>query len=141
MTVADKQAEIVDEFSFFDDWQQRYEYLIDLGKSLPEMPESQKDKGKLVKGCQSNVWLDAKMVDNIIQFEADSDAILPKGIAALLVRVYSGQKPEDILQSDEQFIEKIGLQEFLSPTRANGLLAMIKQIKFYAIAFKAKSGR
>ena len=141
MTVADKQAEIVDEFSFFDDWQQRYEYLIDLGKSLPEMPESQKDRGKLVKGCQSNVWLDAKMVDNIIQFEADSDAILPKGIAALLVRVYSGQKPEDILQSDEQFIEKIGLQEFLSPTRANGLLAMIKQIKFYAIAFKAKSGR
>lgn len=141
MTIADKQAEIVDEFSFFDDWQQRYEYLIDLGKSLPEMPDSQKDKGKLVKGCQSNVWLDAKMVDNIIQFEADSDAILPKGIAALLVRVYSGQKPEDILQSDEQFIEKIGLQEFLSPTRANGLLAMIKQIKFYAIAFKAKSGR
>ena len=141
MTIADKQAEIVDEFSFFDDWQQRYEYLIDLGKSLPEMPESQKDRGKLVKGCQSNVWLDAKMVDNIIQFEADSDAILPKGIAALLVRVYSGQKPEDILQSDEQFIEKIGLQEFLSPTRANGLLAMIKQIKFYAIAFKAKSGR
>ena len=141
MTIADKQAEIVDEFSFFDDWQQRYEYLIDLGKSLPEMPDSQKDRGKLVKGCQSNVWLDAKMVDNIIQFEADSDAILPKGIAALLVRVYSGQKPEDILQSDEQFIEKIGLQEFLSPTRANGLLAMIKQIKFYAIAFKAKSGR
>lgn len=141
MTVADKQAEIVDEFSFFDDWQQRYEYLIDLGKSLPEMPDSQKDRGKLVKGCQSNVWLDAKMVDNIIQFEADSDAILPKGIAALLVSVYSGQKPEDILQSDEQFIEKIGLQEFLSPTRANGLLAMIKQIKFYAIAFKAKSSR
>ena len=141
MTIADKQAEIVDEFSFFDDWQQRYEYLIDLGKSLPEMPDSQKDRGKLVKGCQSNVWLDAKMVDNIIQSEADSDAILPKGIAALLVRVYSGQKPEDILQSDEQFIEKIGLQEFLSPTRANGLLAMIKQIKFYAIAFKAKSGR
>ena len=141
MTIADKQAEIVDEFSFFDDWQQRYEYLIDLGKSLPEMPDSQKDRGKLVKGCQSNVWLDAKMIDNIIQFEADSDAILPKGIAALLVRVYSGQKPEDILQSDEQFIEKIGLQEFLSPTRANGLLAMIKQIKFYAIAFKAKSGR
>ena len=138
MTIQERQAEIVDEFSFFDDWQQRYEYLIDLGRSLQPMSEEAKSVGKLVKGCQSNVWLDAKMDGDTIVFEADSDAILPKGIAALLVRLYSGQKPEDILQSNESFIGDIGLQEFLSPTRANGLLAMVKQIKFYAIAFKAK---
>ena len=138
MTIQQKQAEIVDEFSFFDDWQQRYEYLIELGKSLPEMTEEKKTAGKLVKGCQSNVWLDAKIEDDVLKFEADSDAILPKGIAALLVRVYSHQNPTEILASNEKFIEEIGLQEFLSPTRANGLLAMIKQIKFYAIAFRAK---
>lgn len=138
MTIQERQAEIVDEFSFFDDWQQRYEYLIDLGRSLQPMSKEAKSAGKLVKGCQSNVWLDAKMDGDTIVFEADSDAILPKGIAALLVRLYSGQKPEDILQSNESFISDIGLQEFLSPTRANGLLAMVKQIKFYAIAFKAK---
>ena len=141
MTIKEIQEEIVDEFSFFEDWQQRYEYLIELGKSLPEMSEDKKESGKLVKGCQSNVWLDAKMNGELISFEADSDALLPKGIAALLVRVYSGQKPEDILLSNEDFIQRIGLQEFLSPTRANGLLAMIKQIKFYAIAFKAKTSR
>lgn len=139
MTIQERQDEIVGEFSFFEDWQQRYEYLIDLGRSLPETSEDFKSEGKLVKGCQSNVWLDAKMEDDKIVFKADSDAILPKGIAALLVRIYSGQKPEDILQSNEQFIGEIGLQEFLSPTRANGLVAMIKQIKFYAIAFKAKT--
>ena len=138
MTIQQKQAEIVDEFSFFDDWQQRYEYLIELGKSLPEMTEEKKTAGKLVKGCQSNVWLDAKIEDDVLKFEADSGAILPKGIAALLVRVYSHQNPTEILASNEKFIEEIGLQEFLSPTRANGLLAMIKQIKFYAIAFRAK---
>ncbi|MDO5655399.1 MAG: SufE family protein [Flavobacteriaceae bacterium] len=141
MTIQEIQAEIIDEFAFFDDWQQRYEYLIELGKDLPDMPENQKENGKLVKGCQSNVWLDAKLQDDKIVFEADSDAILPKGLAALLVRVYSNQNPEDILNSSESFIEQIGLQEFLSPTRANGLLAMIKQIKFYAIAFKVKSNR
>lgn len=138
MTIQEKQNEIVGEFSFFEDWQQRYEYLIDLGRSLPSMSEDSKMEGKLVKGCQSNVWLDTRMEDDKLIFTADSDAILPKGIAALLVRIYSDQKPEDILQSNEKFIEEIGLQEFLSPTRANGLVAMIKQIKFYAIAFKAK---
>lgn len=141
MTIQEKQEEVIDEFSFIEDWQQRYEYLIELGKSLPSMPEEEKEAGKLVKGCQSNVWLDAEMEGDKLVFEADSDAILPKGIAALLVRVYSGQKPEDILASNEDFIHRIGLQEFLSPSRANGLLAMIKQIKFYAIAFKAKSNR
>ncbi len=141
MTIQEKQNEIVEEFSFFDDWQQRYEYLIELGKSLNPMNEEQKQEGKLVKGCQSNVWLDAQLKDGKLVFEADSDAILPKGIAALLVRVYSGEEPKEILNSNTDFIEKIGLQEFLSPTRANGLLAMIKQIKFYAIAFQAKQNR
>ncbi len=141
MDIQQKQDEIVEEFSFFDDWQQRYEYLIELGKSLTPMTEEQKQDGKLVKGCQSNVWLDAQLKDGKLFFEADSDAILPKGIAALLVRVYSGEAPKDIMQSNTDFIEKIGLQEFLSPTRANGLLAMIKQIKFYAIAFQAKQNR
>lgn len=138
MTIQEQQTEIIDEFSFFDDWQQKYEYLIELGKSLSPMTAEEKSEGKLVKGCQSNVWLDAEAEDGLLTFKADSDAILPKGIAALLVRVYSRQKPKDILESKEDFISEIGLQEFLSPTRANGLLAMIKQIKFYAIAMQAK---
>lgn len=139
MSIQEIQAEIIDEFSFFEDWQQKYEYLIELGNSLPTFSDEKKDPNLLVKGCQSNVWLDAKMNENgNLVFEADSDAILPKGIAALLVRVYSNQKPEDILNSDENFIKEVGLQEFLSPTRANGLIAMLKQIKFYAIAFSAK---
>lgn len=140
MSIQETQAEIIDEFSFFEDWQQRYEYLIELGNSLPTIPDDEKDPNLLVKGCQSNVWLDAKMnEDGNLTFEADSDAILPKGIAALLVRVYSNHKPEEILNSNEDFIKEIGLQEFLSPTRANGLIAMIKQIKFYAMAFNAKN--
>ncbi|MXV38722.1 SufE family protein [Flavobacteriaceae bacterium Ap0902] len=141
MTIQEKQAEIVDEFSFFDDWQERYEYLIQLGNSLSTIPDDKKNDALIVKGCQSNVWLDVELKEGKIYYTADSDAILPKGIAALLIRVYSGQTPEDILNSDEQFIEDIGLKEFLSPTRANGLLAMIKQIKFYAIALKAKTER
>lgn len=139
MTIQEIQNEIIDEFSFFEDWEQRYEYLIELGKSLKSLPEEKKSEDKVIKGCQSTVWLDAKMEDDEIVFEADSDAILPKGLAALLVRMYNHQTPEDILNSETKFIEEIGLQEFLSPTRANGLLAMIKQFKFYAIAFKAKS--
>jgi len=139
MTIQEIQNEIIDEFSFFDDWEQRYEYLIELGRSLKTIPEERKTDDKVIKGCQSTVWLDAKMEDGKIYFEADSDAILPKGLAALLVRIYSNQKPIDIVNSESGFIEKIGLQEFLSPTRANGLLAMIKQFKFYAIAFQAKN--
>jgi len=122
----------------FDDWENRYEYLIELGKNLKQLPDEKKSDEKVIRGCQSTVWLDAKMEDGKIVFEADSDAILPKGLAALLVRIYSNQKPEDILNSDTDFVEKIGLQEFLSPTRANGLLAMIKQFKFYAIAYRSK---
>lgn len=139
MTIQEIQDEIIDEFSFFDDWEARYEYLIELGKDLDGLSEDKKSKDKIIKGCQSTVWLDARLEDERIIFEADSDAILPKGMAALLVRVYSKQKPEDILNSDNDFIEKIGLHEFLSPNRANGLLAMIKQMKFYAIAYQAKS--
>lgn len=138
MTIKEIQNEIIDEFSMFDDWENRYEYLIELGKNLKKLPDDRKSDEKVIRGCQSTVWLDAKMDDGKLVFEADSDAILPKGLAALLVRIYSNQKPEDILNSDTDFIEKIGLQEFLSPTRANGLLAMIKQFKFYAIAYRSK---
>ncbi len=139
MTIEEIQNEIIEEFSFFDNWEERYEFLIELGKSLKSLPDEKKSDDKIIKGCQSTVWLDAKMEDNQLVFEADSDAILPKGLAALLVRIYSNQKPVDILNSSTDFIEKIGLQEFLSPTRANGLLAMIKQFKFYAIAFQSKN--
>lgn len=138
MTISEIQQELINEFNLFDTWEQRYEYVIELGKSLPKMSEKIKTEDKLIKGCQSQVWLDARMENGKLFFEADSDAILPKGIAAILVRIYSGHRFEDILKSDENFIEKIGLQEFLSPTRSNGLLAMIKQIKYYAIAYSAK---
>lgn len=139
MTIQALQNEIIEEFSFFDDWEQRYEHLIELGRNLPAIPDEKKSDDKVIKGCQSTVWLDAKMEDGEIVFQADSDAILPKGLAALLVRLYNHQPPQAILESNTDFIEKIGLHEFLSPTRANGLLAMIKQFKFYAIAFQAKN--
>lgn len=138
MTIKEIQNEIIDEFSYFENWEDRYEYLIELGKELESLKPENKSDEKIIKGCQSTVWLDAWLEGDKLIFKADSDAILPKGLAALLVRIYSNQTPEDILNSDTDFIEKIGLQEFLSPTRANGLLAMIKQFKFYAIAFRSK---
>lgn len=138
MTIKEIQNEIVDEFSFFDNWEERYEYLIELGKSLKALPEEAKTDDKIIKGCQSSVWLDATLDGDKINFSADSNAILPKGIAALLIRMYNGQTPKEILDSDTEFINEIGLSEFLSPTRANGLLAMVKQFKFYAIAFQSK---
>lgn len=138
MTISEIQQGLINKFNLFDSWEQRYEYVIELGKSLPEMPEKDKTQDKLIKGCQSQVWLTTRSENGKLFFEADSDAILPRGIAAMLVRIYSGQPIEDILKSDENFIEEIGLQEFLTPTRANGLLAMIKQIKYYAIAYSAK---
>ena len=138
MTIKEIQNEIVDEFSYFDDWEERYEYLIELGKSLKSLPEEAKTDDKIIKGCQSSVWLDAELDGDKINFMADSNAILPKGIAALLVRMYNNQAPKDILDSDTDFINEIGLAEFLSPTRANGLLAMVKQFKFYAIAFQSR---
>lgn len=141
MTIDEIQNEIVDEFSFFDDWEQRYEYLIELGKDLPTMSDKEKTDDKLIKGCQSSVWLDADFDGEKIHFNVDSNAILPKGIAALLLRIYNDQKPVEIVNSNTDFISEIGLQEFLSPTRANGLLAMVKQFKFYAIAFQAKANQ
>jgi cysteine desulfuration protein SufE len=134
MTIKEIQEEIIDEFSMFDDWTDRYQDIIDLGKSLPIIDPQFKLDENLIKGCQSKVWLYSELENNIIKYTSDSDAILTKGIAALLLRVYSGQKPGDILSAETDFIDDIGLKEHLSPTRANGLVSMIKQIKMYAIA-------
>ena len=138
MTIKEIQEEIIDEFSMFDDWMERYEYIIDLGKSLPLIDPRFKLDENLIKGCQSKVWLYSELENETIKYSADSDAILTKGIAALLLRVYSGQKPADILTTETNFIDEIGLKEHLSPTRANGLVSMIKQIKLYAIAQQTK---
>ena len=139
MSIKEKQQELIDDFAFFSDWEQKYEYIIDLGKELKGLPEEKKNEDILIKGCQSQVWLDAELRDGKIFFLADSDGILPKGIISLLVGVYSGHTAEEILSADFDFISKIGLQEFLSPSRANGLASMIKQIKFYAVAYQLKS--
>ncbi|QTD38734.1 SufE family protein [Polaribacter batillariae] len=138
MTIKEIQEEIIDEFSMFDDWMERYEYIIELGKSLPMIDEKFKLDENLIKGCQSKVWLYSELENDKVKFTADSDAILTKGIVALLLRVFSKQKPEDILKAETTFIDKIGLKEHLSPTRANGLVSMIKQIKMYAIAQQTK---
>jgi cysteine desulfuration protein SufE len=138
MTIKEIQDEIVDEFSMFDDWMQRYEYIIELGKSLPLIDEQYKTEDNIIKGCQSKVWVHGEQNDDKIVFTADSDAILTKGIIALLIRTFSNQKAMDILNANTDFIDEIGLKEHLSPTRANGLVSMIKQIKMYALAFNAK---
>nr|WP_315189555.1 SufE family protein [uncultured Flavobacterium sp.] len=138
MIIKEIQEEIIDEFSMFDDWMQRYEYIIDLGKSLPLIKEEAKTDENLIKGCQSKVWLQGEYKDDKIVFTADSDAILTKGIIAILIRVFSNQKASDILNADMDFIDEIGLKEHLSPTRANGLVSMIKNIKMYALAFNTK---
>ncbi|MPL90194.1 Cysteine desulfuration protein SufE [bioreactor metagenome] len=137
MSIKEIEQQIVDEFSLFTDWLDKYEYLIDLGRSLPIIKESGRDEKNLIKGCQSRVWLAADYSDGKIWFTADSDAIITKGIISLLVRVFSGRTPQEIIDADLNFIKEIGLEENLSPTRANGLLSMIKQIKFYAVAFAA----
>ena len=139
MTIREIQEEIIDEFNLFDDWMERYEYLIELGKSLPLIDDQYKIEENIIKGCQSKVWLYSKMNDSKINFTADSDAILTKGLVALLLRVFTNQTPKDILAADTIFIDKIGLKEHLSPTRANGLVSMLKQIKLYAIAQKANT--
>lgn len=139
MSIKEKQQELIDDFAFLSDWEQKYEYIIDLGKELKGLPEEKKKEDILIKGCQSQVWLDAELRDGKIFFLADSDGILPKGIISLLVGVYSGHTAEEILAADFDFISKIGLQEFLSPSRANGLASMIKQIKFYAVVYQLKS--
>ena len=132
------QQEIVNEFDFFDDWSEKYQYLIDLGKNLPDFNQINRVEENLVKGCQSNVWLHAEIIDDKIIFTADSDAIISKGIISILISVFSGQKPEDIINAKMDFIDKIGLSNHLSQTRANGLLAMVKQIKIYAVAYNSK---
>lgn len=139
MTIKAIQDEIVDEFSMFDDWMERYEYIIELGKKLPLIQEEYKTEDNLIKGCQSKVWLKGEQSEDTIIFTADSDAILTKGIIAILIRVFSNQSAMDIINSDMSFIDEIGLKEHLSPTRANGLVSMIKNIKMYAIAFNAKA--
>ena len=138
MSIATKQAEIVDEFAMFDDWMQRYEYMIELGKSLPLIAPEYKTDDHSIKGCQSKVWVHAELENNKIGFTADSDAIITKGIIAILIRVFSNQHPKDILAADTTFIDEIGLKEHLSPTRANGLVSMIKQLKMYAIAYQTQ---
>ncbi len=132
------QEEVVEEFSLFDDWMQRYEYMIELGKSLPLIDPEYKTEENIIKGCQSKVWIHADLEGDKLVFTADSDAIITKGIIAVLIRVFSNQHPDAILGADTSFIDKIGLKEHLSPTRANGLVSMIKQLKMYAIAFKTQ---
>jgi cysteine desulfuration protein SufE len=139
MTIQEIQDEIVDEFSMFDDWMQRYEYIIDLGKSLSLIDEQFKTEDNIIKGCQSKVWVHAEQQGENVVFTADSDAILTKGIIAILIRAFSNQKAADILEANTDFIDKIGLKEHLSPTRANGLVSMVKKIKMYALAFNAKN--
>ena len=138
MTINEAQDEIVGEFSVFDEWLDEYEYLIELSGSLPAIGEEHRNEQFLIRGCQSRVWVDAELRDGKIYFTADSDAIITKGIIALLIRVLSGRTPQEIVDSDLYFIDRIGLRENLSPTRANGLLAMIKQMKLYALAYQNK---
>ena len=138
MKIIDIQSQIIDEFEIMDDWMEKYEYMISLGKSLPKMDNDFKNDSNLIKGCQSRVWLHAELKNDNIFFYADSDAIITKGIIAILIRVFSKQHPDEILNADTKFIDQIGLKEHLSPTRANGLVSMIKQIKMYALAYKTQ---
>ena len=139
MTINEIQDEIIDEFSGFDDWMDKYQLLIDLGNEQEPLDEKYKIESNLIDGCQSRVWLQADYVDGKLNFSAESDALIVKGIVALLIRVLSGHTPQEILDADLYFIEEIGLKEHLSPTRSNGLLAMVKQMRVYALAFNAKS--
>lgn len=137
-TIQEIQDQIVEEFTVFDDWMDRYNYLIEISEELPVIDPKKKTNEYIINGCQSKVWLDAQYDDGKVIYTADSDAIITKGIIALLIRVLSGRTPEEIMHADLEFIDKIGLKENLSPTRANGLLSMIKQIRLYAIAYNAK---
>ena len=138
MTIENIQENLIEDFSFFEDWTQKYEYMIELSKSLDKMDSSLKNDNNLIKGCQSKVWLNAELKNGKINFQADSEAIITKGIIAILLMVFNNKKPDQIIKSDVSFIEKIGLKEHLSPNRANGLYSMIKQIKYYAIAYSKK---
>lgn len=138
MTIKAIQEDLIDEFSMFEDWEERYQYMIDLGKTLPLIDEAYKTQDNIIKGCQSKVWVHAEMTDDKVVFTADSDAIITKGIIAILIRVFSNQHPKDIIAANTDFIDEIGLKEHLSPTRANGLVSMIKQLKMYAIAYQTQ---
>tara|TARA_B100000683_G_scaffold230573_1_gene231613 strand:- start:764 stop:1180 length:417 start_codon:yes stop_codon:yes gene_type:complete len=138
MSIKEIQEEIIEEFAIFEDWMQKYDYLIELSKDIPLISEEYRLNENLIKGCQSKVWLHAREIDGKVIYSADSDAIITKGIAALLIRVLSEQKAEDIIENEMYFIDAIGLKEHLSMTRSNGLVSMIKQMKFYALAFQAK---
>ena len=138
MTIEEIQNQIVDEFSMYDDWMDKYAYLIEIGNGLSAMDETHKTEDNLIKGCQSRVWFHAELREGKLYFEAYSDAIITKGIAGLLIRVFSGQTPHDIVNANLDFIDKIGLTQHLSPTRSNGLLSMVKQIKYYALAYEGK---
>ena len=138
MTINEIQDSVIDEFSAFDDWMDKYALLIDLGNSLPVLDEKYKTESNLIEGCQSMVWLQADYVDGKIIFKGDSDAVIVKGIVSLLIKVLSEHTPQEILDADLYFIERIGLKEHLSPTRSNGLVAMVKQMRLYAVAFRAK---
>lgn len=137
-SIQEIQDEIIDEFSMFEDWEERYQYMIDLGKTLPLIEPQYKTEDHIIKGCQSKVWVHAELQDDKIAFTADSDAIITKGIIAILIRVFSNQNPAAIIEADTAFIDEIGLKEHLSPTRANGLVSMIKQLKMYAIAYQTQ---
>lgn len=139
-TINEIQDSIIEEFSDFEDWLDRYQLLIDLGNEQEPLPEEYKTDNNLIEGCQSRVWLQADFVDGKVQFRAESDALIVKGIVSLLIKVYSEHTPDEILESEPYFVEAIGLKEHLSPTRSNGLVAMIKQMRLYALAFKAKMG-
>jgi cysteine desulfuration protein SufE len=138
MSIQEIENEIIDEFSMFDEWMGKYEHIIEMGKSLPLIEEKYKTDDRLIKGCQSKVWLHSELKDGKVFFTADSDAIITKGLVAMMVRVLSGHTPDEILAAKMDFVEKIGLKEHLSPTRANGLVNMIKQMKLDSLAYKAK---
>ena len=138
MTIEKLQENLIQDFSFFEDWTQRYEYMIELSKGLEKMDVQMKNDKNIIKGCQSKVWLHAELNEGKIKFLADSEAIITRGIIAILLTIFNNRTPKEIIESDTNFIEKIGLKEHLSPNRANGLYSMIKQIKFYAIAFSKK---
>ena len=138
MTIEEKEQGLIDDFAIYDDWMEKYEYIIELGKDLPLLSDSDKTDDRVIKGCQSTVWMKAEMVDDKIEFKADADAIIAKGIIAMLIHVLSGEKPQDILDAKLRFISEIGLQEHLSPTRSNGLVSMLKQMKLDALALNIK---
>lgn len=138
MTIKERESELIEDFSVYDDWMDKYEHIIQIGKDLPLVDDVHKVDENIIKGCQSTVWLHASMPEDKVVFTAEADAIIAKGIVAMLIHVLSNQRPEDILQAELGFIQEVGLQEHLSPTRSNGLVAMVKQIKRYALAFQMK---